>query len=239
MQGCSDIGFCQFSPFLDMCVKLLMPFSVCKQGLYIRSLLTSLRDSKSDKTIFRRNAELLGDVLMMELIDRGLISLDTNVTVTTPTDAKISDGVRIVNNLKICIVPIIRAGLSFLNSAQRIFSTDYDIGHLVIQRDEETALPKFLLDKIPQQIAEYDCVMILDPMLATGGSVVSAIDCITAKGVEESKIVLVHALAAPEGVSFVTEKYPKINGVIGVVDEKLNDKKYIVPGLGDWGDRFY
>ena len=231
--------FCQFSPFLEICVKLFMPFTVCKQGLYIRSLLTNLRDSKSDKTTFRRNAELLGDVLMMEVIDRGLISLDTHVTVTTPTDAKISDGVRIVKNLKICVVPIIRAGLSFLNSVQRIFSTDFDIGHLVIQRDEETALPKFLLDKIPQQIAEYDCVMILDPMLATGGSVVSAIDCIKSKGVDESKIVLVHALAAPEGVSFVTEKYPKINGVIGVVDEKLNDKKYIVPGLGDWGDRFY
>ena len=216
-----------------------MTIYVCDQGLYIRSLLTGLRDAESDKQTFRRNAQLLGDLLMIEIINRNLVDLNTQKKFSTPTNSQITDGVEFRDKSKICVVPIIRAGLSFLESVFRIFPLPVDVGHLVIQRNEETAEPITLLDKLPSDIGAYDKVIVLDPMLATGGSVVSAIDCIITKGAREENIVLVHALAAPEGLSVVRNRFPKISGVVGVLDEKLNEKKYIVPGLGDWGDRFY
>ncbi len=226
-------------PVLDTLIRPReMTIHVCEQGLFIRSLLTKLRDEKSDKLTFRKNAEILGDLLMMELINGGLIPIRTDSVLRTPTNTLLTNGVVLLENVKICIVPIIRAGLSFLNSVFRVLQINFDVGHLVIQRNEETAEPMTLLDQLPTDLGGYDKVIVLDPMLATGGSVVSAIDCIIAKGVAEDKIVVVHAVAAPEGLSFLQKRFPKISGVIGVVDEQLNEKKYIVPGLGDWGDRF-
>ena len=216
-----------------------MTVHVCEQGLYIRSLLTGLRDSQSDKSKFRKCAHSLGDFLLIEAINHGLIPMNTNKALITPTNSQITNGVEFDEKLKICVVPIIRAGLSFLDSVFRIFPFTVDVGHLVIQRNEETAEPITLLDKLPSNLENFDKVIVLDPMLATGGSVVSAIDCIIARGAREEDIVLVHALAAPEGLSMLGTRFPKISGIVGVLDEKLNEKKYIVPGLGDWGDRYY
>jgi uracil phosphoribosyltransferase len=214
-----------------------MTIHVCPDGLYLQSVMSRLRDVTTSKGEFRRNAHLLGDILMIEVINRGLIPMKTH-NLLTPTDSVVPNSLGLDKSSRICIVPIIRAGLSFVESALRIFPHTVDIGHLVIQRDEETAKPTTLLDKLPTNIADYDRVIILDPMLATGGSVISAIDCVVAKGVKEDKIVLVHALAASEGLEAVASRFDSISGVVGVVDEQLNEKKYIVPGLGDWGDRY-
>jgi uracil phosphoribosyltransferase len=181
---------------------------------------------------------LLGDLLLIEVVNRGFIPLKSEYRLLTPTGSNVPHPVALDASCRICIVPIIRAGLCFVESVFRILPLTVDVGHLVIQRNEETAEPITLLDKLPSNIADYDRVIVLDPMLATGGSVMSAIECILGKGVEEDKIVLVHALAAPEGLEAVRSRFPRICGVVGVVDEKLNDKKYIVPGLGDWGDRY-
>jgi len=175
----------------------------------------------------------------MRAVDLGYIPYSTQ-SYTTHTGTGIEDGVYMHACTKICVVPILRAGLSFLDSVSRILPTTVDVGHLVIQRDESTAQPVVLLDKIPKSVGiDYDCVIILDPMLATGGSIVSALDILVSRGVSPDKIVLIHALAAPEGIAYLNSKYPSIRGVVGVLDSHLNEHKYIIPGLGDFGDRYY
>jgi uracil phosphoribosyltransferase len=183
---------------------------------------------------------LLGDYLITKAVDLGYIPFQVQ-SIVTPTGSPVVDGVFLTPpKTRICVVPILRAGLAFLDSVEKILPTCADVGHLVLQRDESTAEPIFLLDKIPQSVAtDYDCVIVLDPMLATGGSIVSAIDILVNKGVCVDKVVLIHALAAPEGLEYIQSKYPTIKGVIGVLDSHLNDRKYIIPGLGDFGDRFY
>ncbi|CAG8440443.1 10949_t:CDS:2 [Acaulospora colombiana] len=123
------------------------------------------------------------------------------------------------------------------------------IGKILIQRDEETAQPKLYYAKLPPDI-EDRYVLLLDPMLAlsidspvvtkaTGGSAIKAIEVLLANGVPEDKILFLNLIAAPEGINAVTSKFSKLKIVTAFVDEGLNGKKYIVPGLGDFGDRYF
>lgn len=112
------------------------------------------------------------------------------------------------------------------------------LGKILIQRDEETATPKLFYVKLPDDISER-YVLLLDPLLATGGSAAMAVDVLLEKGVKQDKIIFLNVLASPEGISVFKEKYPKIKIITGMIDDCLNDKKYVVPGLGDFGDRYY
>ncbi|KAF0474660.1 uracil phosphoribosyltransferase [Gigaspora margarita] len=112
------------------------------------------------------------------------------------------------------------------------------IGKILIQRDEETAQPKLYYSKLPPGI-EDRYVLLLDPMLATGGSVIKAIEVLMSHGVKEDKILFLNLIAAPEGIQAVTSKYSKLKIITGFIDQKLNEKKFILPGLGDFGDRYF
>lgn len=138
---------------------------------------------------------------------------------------------------KICGVSIVRAGES-MEMGLRDCCRSVRIGKILIQRDEETALPKLFYEKLPQDISER-YVFLLDPMLATGGSAMMAVEVLLNRGVKMNRIFFLNLLVAPEGIQAFQEKYPDVKIITGGIDEKLNEDKFIVPGLGDFGDRYY
>ena len=111
------------------------------------------------------------------------------------------------------------------------------VGKILIQRDEETAKPVLFYSKLPP-LANKN-IALLDPMLATGGSANAAIKVLIDKGAEEHRITFLNVLSCPEGIKAIQSEFPKVTIVTGEIDIGLNEKSYIVPGLGDYGDRFY
>lgn len=138
---------------------------------------------------------------------------------------------------KICGVSIIRAGES-MEMGLRDCCRSVRIGKILIQRDEKTATPKLFYEKLPEDISER-YVFLLDPMLATGGSAMMAVEVLLSRGVKMDRIFFLNLLAAPEGIKTFHDKYPDVKIITGGIDEKLDENKYIVPGLGDFGDRYY
>jgi uracil phosphoribosyltransferase len=115
---------------------------------------------------------------------------------------------------------------------------DSKTAKILIQRDEETAEPKLFYSKLPSDIA--DChVMLCDPMLATGGSALTAIDVLKKAGVKEENILFLNVVSVPEGLKILAEKAPGVTIVTAALDSHLNPQKFIIPGLGDFGDRYY
>lgn len=112
------------------------------------------------------------------------------------------------------------------------------IGKILIQRDEETALPKLFYEKLPEDINDR-YVFLLDPMLATGGSACMAVKVLQDRGVPLDRILFLNLLASPEGIQTFQEKYPDVKIITGGIDEALDERKFITPGLGDFGDRYY
>ena len=140
-----------------------------------------------------------------------------------------------VTGKKLAIVPILRAGLGMVDGILTLIPSA-KLGHIGLYRDPETLAPVEYYCKMPHDIAERD-VIVLDPMLATGGSAVAAIQFL--KNYECRSIKLMNILAAPEGIQAVRTAHPDVDIYVAAVDEKLNDHGYIVPGLGDAGDRIF
>ena len=136
---------------------------------------------------------------------------------------------------KLAIVPILRAGLGMVDGILELIPSA-KIGHIGLYRNEETLEPVEYYCKMPTDIEKRQ-VLVLDPMLATGGSAIAAIDFIKQRGAKRIKLMCI--IGAPEGVEAVMKAHPDIELFIGTVDEKLNEKGYIVPGLGDAGDRLF
>ena len=136
---------------------------------------------------------------------------------------------------KIAVVPILRAGLGLVDGVLRMVPSAR-VGHIGMYRDEETLIPHVYFCKMPKDIAERD-VMIVDPMLATGGSANAAIDEMKKRGCKNIKLMVL--VAAPEGIDAVRAAHPDVDIYAGALDEKLNNAGYIVPGLGDAGDRIF
>ena len=128
-----------------------------------------------------------------------------------------------------------RAGLGMLDAILELIPTAR-VGHIGLQRDELTAVASRYYSKLPQDMSS-SFVLMIDPMLATGGSAVAALDHLTRAGARHIRLVCI--VAAPEGIALVEQAYPEVPIYTPVVDERLNDHKYIVPGLGDFGDRLY
>ena len=141
----------------------------------------------------------------------------------------------VIAGKKLAIVPVLRAGLGMVDGILSLVPAA-KVGHIGLYRDHETLEPKEYYCKLPEDISER-LVIILDPMLATGGSASKAIQCVKDRGA--SNIKLMNIIAAPEGIDRVTKDHPDVDVFIGVVDEKLNESGYIVPGLGDAGDRIF
>ena len=140
-----------------------------------------------------------------------------------------------LNENKYAFVPILRAGMGMIDGVLNVIP-NAKIGHIGLYRDEETLEPHKYYYKVPRDIENRE-VIIVDPMLATGGSAVDAIKMIKADGVKKIKFLCM--IAAPEGIERVQKEYPDVQIFAAALDERLNEKGYILPGLGDEGDRFF
>ncbi|KXJ92886.1 uracil phosphoribosyltransferase [Microdochium bolleyi] len=195
------------------------------------ALLTMIRDKNTDRAdfIFYSNR------IIRLLVEEGLNHLPTvEHTVTTPVGRTYAG---LMFQGKICGVSIMRAGEA-MEQGLRDCCRSVRIGKILIQRDEETAMPKLFYDKLPEDIAQR-WVLLLDPMFATGGSAVMAVEVLKSRGVPEERIIFLNLIASPEGVNNFATKFPKLRVVTAFIDQGLDDKNYIIPGLGDFGDRFY
>eukprot|EP01080_Neovahlkampfia_damariscottae_P002794 gene2794-4202_t len=205
--------------------------SVIEQTPQVRAIHTIIRNQDSSKQDFL----FYSDRIIRLAVEKALNFLPfENQTVITPTSEEYS-GVNFSE--KICGVSIVRAGES-METALRAVCSEVRIGKILIQRDEETALPKLIYHKLPKDI-KIRSVILLDPMLATGGSACQAIDVLLEHGVKEEKIIFVNLIAVPEGIENLTKKYPNVKLVTTAIDDKLNEKAYILPGIGDFGDRYF
>ena len=142
---------------------------------------------------------------------------------------------QVISGKKVGLIPILRAGLGMVDGMLNLLPAAR-VGHIGLYRDPQTFKPVEYYCKLPQDIEERELI-VLDPMLATGGSATAAIDFLKKRGA--TSIRLVCLIAAPEGVKAVTEAHPDVDIYVAALDEKLNDHKYIVPGLGDAGDRLF
>lgn len=195
--------------------------------------LTYLRDKRTDSPTFRRLAEELMTLLAYEATrDVRVEPFEIETPVAATTGIKLS-------NPKPLIVPILRAGLGMLEGMVRLLPSA-EVGFLGMQRNEETLEAVTYANRLPDDLTGRQ-VFVLDPMLATGGSMADAIRFLVDRGADD--ITAVCLLAAPEGVQHLEEATASLNVpiklVTGTVDERLDDKGYIVPGLGDAGDRLY
>jgi len=134
-------------------------------------------------------------------------------------------------------VSIMRAGEA-MEQGLRDCCRSVRIGKILIQRDEETSKPRLFYDKLPEDIAQRYCLL-LDPMFATGGSATMAVEVLISRGVPEERILFLNLIASPEGIRSFAERFPLLRIVTAFVDQGLDEKNYIIPGLGDFGDRFY
>lgn len=190
--------------------------------------LAIMRDEKTGSKEFR---ELVEEVAMLMAFEALRDIKTKEIDVKTPIAVTKT---RVIAK-DIAIVPILRAGLGMVNGIQALVPTA-KVGHIGLYRDHETLEPKEYYCKLPEDIAERE-VLILDPMLATGGSAVAAIKFIKDRGCKNIKFLSI--IGAPEGIKRVHEAHPDVHVFVACQDDKLNDVGYIVPGLGDAGDRIF
>jgi uracil phosphoribosyltransferase len=190
-------------------------------------LLTQLRDRTTPPAAFRAFSHQLGILLALEAT-RDLATQD--VAIETPLEPH--TGRTFAKPL--AVIPILRAGLGMVQPFTDLFP-DVSVGYIGLERDHVTALPRAYYQKLPPLAGKR--VLAVDPMLATGGSAVMALDALIAAGATE--LALVCIVASPEGVKIVEAVHPGVPIFTAALDRELSDKKYILPGLGDFGDRLY
>ena len=190
--------------------------------------LSIIRDEKTGTKDFRETVSEIGMLMAYEI---------TRDLPTVKVDVKTPVGIAHCEQLKkeVVIVPILRAGLGMVDGITKLIPTA-KVGHVGLYRDEKTLEPHEYYAKFPPCITEAS-VLVVDPMLATGGSACHAIDVLKRRGVTD--IVYVGLVGAPEGVKRLQKEHPDVNIFLAALDEKLNDACYIVPGLGDCGDRLF
>ena len=195
----------------------------------IQHKLTIMRNKETGSKDFRQLLEEIS-MLMGYEVTRNLPMEE--IEIETPIQKCKS---KIIAGKKLGIVPILRAGLGMVNGMLALVPTA-KVGHIGLYRDPETHKPVEYYCKLPSDVAGRSLIVV-DPMLATGGSSVAAIDFIKQRGCKS--ITLMCLVGSPEGVEAVQKAHPDVDIYIAAIDEKLNENKYIVPGLGDAGDRLY
>ncbi|XP_066922696.1 uncharacterized protein [Clytia hemisphaerica] len=205
------------------------------QSRAVEFLLMKLRnkDTRCKKFNF------YGDRLMRILAEEALARLPNVEMGKVETPCGPAEGLVEIEGQNLCVVSIPRSG-DILQEAVRQICPGVGIGKILIQRDESRSdkAPVLFYKKLPKNISQCFCILV-DPMLATGGSAKRAIKVLLEAGVPEEKIMFINLICCPEGLQSMYEAYPKIKVVTCCVDEKLNENKFIVPGLGDYGDRYY
>ncbi len=194
----------------------------------VQDILVALRDARTDHPTFRR----LGTRISVLLATEALRDLPTRCT-SVETPLAEAHGSRVAAD--VVVVPVLRAGLGMLDAVLELWPAAR-VGHIGLQRDEMTAIASQYYAKLPAGL-DGSFVIMIDPMLATGGSAVAALDLLKDAGARNIRIICI--VAAPEGIALVERHHPDVHIFTPVVDEGLNEHKYIVPGLGDFGDRLY
>ena len=194
----------------------------------VHDALATLRDTSTSPELFRRVAVRISLLLAAEAT-REVPSVEA--TVDTPL------GRAPARRLKgdVVVVPVLRAGLGMLDAILELIPTAR-VGHIGLQRDEMTAVASQYYSKLPPDLSK-SFVLMIDPMLATGGSAVAALDLLRRAGAHDVRMICI--VAAPEGIALVEQHHPDVTIFTPVVDHELNAHKFIVPGLGDFGDRLY
>lgn len=219
-------------PSSQSCPAALPPNVVTlPQTAQLEALYTIIRDKDTPRGDFI----FYTDRIIRLLVEEGLNHLPViPKTVETPT-GETYNGVGFEG--RICGVSILRAGEA-MEAGLREVCRSVRIGKILIQRDEETAKAKLFYSKLPDDIAQR-YVLLLDPMLATGGSAIKAVEVLKEAGVAEERIMFLNLIASPEGIRAFCGKYPALRMITGWIDKGLNEKAYIIPGLGDFGERRY
>jgi uracil phosphoribosyltransferase len=194
----------------------------------VHDALVTLRDKTTPPEHFRRAATRISVLLIAEAL-RDL----SQQTVTVETPLGPAQGRRAGSD--VVVVPVLRAGLGMLDAVLELVPSAR-VGHIGLQRDEMTAVASQYYSKLPSRL-DRSYVLMIDPMLATGGSAVAAMDLISELGAKHVR--LVNLVAAPEGIHRVRMHYPKLPIFTAALDKKLNERGYILPGLGDAGDRLF
>jgi uracil phosphoribosyltransferase len=190
--------------------------------------LTILRDKNTKTEEFRRHADIVSKILILEATKH--MSLQEK-NIETPLSA--FSGKELKD--EVIIVPVLRAGLAML-FATREMLPNASVGFIGLERDEKTAIAREYYKKIPKILSE-NIVFVVDPMLATGGSMDDTLKAVKDRGAK--RLVCVSIVSAPEGVKRVQSNHPDVPIITAAMDSNLNDKAYIVPGLGDFGDRYF
>ncbi len=195
----------------------------------IQHKLTLLRDKNTGSKEFRALVSEIATLICYEATrDLPLKEVETETPMTTAVT-------KVIAGRKLAFVPILRAGLGMVEGVLTLVPAA-KVGHIGLYRDHKTLQPVEYYSKLPADIPERD-VIVLDPMLATGGSAVDAIDIIKRSNPKSIKFMCI--IAAPEGIKALTEAHPDVHVYCAAVDEKLNENGYILPGLGDAGDRIF
>ena len=190
--------------------------------------LTQMRRKECGTKDFRANLDEIAGLMAYEISrDLPLRTVDIETPVSPYTTKELAKD--------IVLVPILRAGLGMVNGIANLIPT-VKIAHIGLYRDEESVEPHTYFEKYPKNVKDA-VVMIVDPMLATGGSANAAIDMVKKQGAKNIRLVCL--VGAPEGVKAVEEAHPEVDIYLAALDEKLNEHGYIVPGLGDAGDRIF
>lgn len=190
--------------------------------------LTILRDKWTGTEEFRRHAGIVSKILILEATKQLALA---SKTIETPLAS--FRGKKLKDN--IVVVPVLRAGLAMLFALQD-FLPSVAVGFIGLERDEKTAVAREYYQKIPKLLASH-IVLVIDPMLATGGSFDDTLTATKKNGAK--RLMIVSIVSAPEGIARVSKKHPDVPIITAAIDTKLNDKAYIVPGLGDFGDRYF
>ena len=197
----------------------------------IQHKIAILRDERTSTKEFRELVEEITTLMTYECF-KDVPTVEKEVTTPLETCTQ-----HVILDNSVAIVPILRAGLGMVNGIHALFPSAR-VGHIGMYRDEETLQPQSYYCKLPHDIeADDKFVLVVDPMLATGGSACDAIDLLKKRGCKNIKFMAI--IGAPEGVSRVAEAHPDVKIYVSTLDRCLNDKGYILPGLGDAGDRLF
>lgn len=202
-----------------------MPLHIVGHPL-VQDALLELRDVRTERPAFRSAANRITLLLAAEALREVPSTSDTVVTPLGPADGQVIGG-------DVVVLPVLRAGLGMLAAVLELLPTAR-VGHIGLQRDEATATATMYYSKLPPDLSD-SYVLLIDPMLATGGSAVAAIDLLKASGARTISMICI--VAAPEGVALVEQHHPDVVVYAPAVDRQLDAQKRIVPGLGDFGDR--
>ncbi|XP_038880874.1 uracil phosphoribosyltransferase isoform X2 [Benincasa hispida] len=200
----------------------------------IKHWVSVLRNEQTPCPIFKNAMAELGRLLIYEA------SRDWLPTVTGEIQSPMGvASVEFVDPREpVAIIPILRAGLALAEYASSVLPAT-KLYHLGISRDEETLQPTVYLNKLPENFPEGCRIFVVDPMLATGGTIVAALDLLKERGIGNKQIKVISAVAAPPALQKLSEKFPGLHVYTGIIDQTVNEKGFIIPGLGDAGDRSF